>query len=135
MRQQTWQIKPVDLRVAAALADELQIGRLAAEILARRGFTDPAVAREFLHPDFRVHSPYLLDGMTEARKRVDRALGQGEIIAVYGDYDADGITATFLLSEFLRVEMGANVVWRLPNRFSDRFPTANGDWGDCPRFG
>ena len=121
MREQTWQIKPVDLRVAAALADELQIGRLAAEILARRGFTDPAVAREFLHPDFRVHSPYLLDGMTEARKRVDRALGQGEIVAVYGDYDADGITATFLLSEFLRVEMGANVLWRLPNRFSDGY--------------
>ena len=121
MREQTWQIKPVDLRVAAALADELQIGRLAAEILARRGFTDPAVAREFLHPDFRVHSPYLLDGMTEARKRVDRALGQGETIAVYGDYDADGITATFLLSEFLRVEMGANVVWRLPNRFSEGY--------------
>ena len=121
MRQQTWQIKPVDLRVAAALADELQIGRLAAEILARRGFTDPAVARDFLHPDFRVHSPYLLDGMTEARKRVDRALGQSETIAVYGDYDADGITATFLLSEFLRVEMGANVLWRLPNRFSEGY--------------
>ena len=121
MREQSWQIKPVDLRVAAALADELQIGRLAAEILARRGFTDPTVAREFLHPDFRVHSPYLLDGIAEARKRVDRALGQGETIAVYGDYDADGITATFLLSEFLRVEMGASVIWRLPNRFSDGY--------------
>jgi single-stranded-DNA-specific exonuclease len=121
MREQTWQIRPVDLRVAALLADELQIGRLAAEILARRGFTDPAAAYEFLHPDFRVHSPYLLDGMAEARRRVDRALGRGETIAVYGDYDADGITATFLLSEFLRVDMGADVVWRLPNRFADGY--------------
>ena len=83
------------------LADELSIGRLAAEILARRGLTDPAAARDFLHPDYRVHSPYLLDGMAEARKRIDRALGDGETIAVYGDYDADGITATFLLAEFL----------------------------------
>ncbi len=121
MREQSWQIGPCDLRVAALLADELQIGRLAAEILARRGFTDPAAAHEFLHPDFRVHSPYLLDGMAEARKRIDRALGSGETIAVYGDYDADGITATFLLSEFLRVDMGADVVWRLPNRFADGY--------------
>ncbi len=121
MREQSWRIEPCDLRVAALLADELRIGRLAAEILARRGFTDPAAAYEFLHPDFRVHSPYLLDGMAEARKRIDRALGRGETIAVYGDYDADGITATFLLSEFLRVDMGANVVWRLPNRFADGY--------------
>ena len=103
------------------LADELQIGRLAAEILARRGLTDPAAAREFLHPDFRVHSPYLLDGMAEARKRIDRALGDGETIAVYGDYDADGITATFLLAEFLRAQMGAEVMWRLPNRASEGY--------------
>ena len=109
-REQTWKIAPVDLRVAALLADELPIGRLAAEILARRGFTDPDAAREFLHPDFRVHSPYLLDGMAEARKRIDRALGSGETIAVYGDYDADGITATSLLAEFLRAQMGAEVL-------------------------
>ena len=121
MREQTWQIGPVDLRAAAMLADELHIGRLAAEILARRGLTDPAAAREFLHPDYRVHSPYLLDGMAEARKRVDRALGRGETIAVYGDYDADGITATFLLAEFLRAQMGAEVLWRLPNRFSEGY--------------
>jgi single-stranded-DNA-specific exonuclease len=121
MREQTWQIGPVDLRAAATLADELHIGRLAAEILARRGLTEPDAARDFLHPDFRVHSPYLLDGMAEARKRVDRALGRGETIAVYGDYDADGITATFLLAEFLRAQMGAEVLWRLPNRFSEGY--------------
>ena len=121
MREQTWQIGPVDLRAAATLADELHMGRLAAEILARRGFTDPDAARDFLHPDFRVHSPYLLDGMAAARKRVDRALGRGETIAVYGDYDADGITATFLLAEFLRAQMGAEVLWRLPNRLSEGY--------------
>src|SRR5271157_736289 len=121
MREQTWQIGPVDLRAAAALADELHIGRLAAEILVRRGLADPAAARDFLHPDFRVHSPYLLDGVAAARKRLDLALGRGETIAVYGDYDADGITATFLLAEFLRVQMGAEVLWRLPNRASEGY--------------
>ena len=124
MREQTWQIEPVDLRAAAVLADELQIGRLAAEVLARRGLTDPAAAHAFLHPDYLVHSPYLLDGMAEARKRIDQALGGGETIAVYGDYDADGITATFLLSEFLRTQMGADVVWRLPNRLTEGYGIA-----------
>jgi len=124
VREQTWRIAPVDLRAAAILADELHIGRLAAEILARRGLTDPDEARAFLHPDYLVHSPYLLDGMAEARKRIDQALGNGETIAVYGDYDADGITATFLLSEFLRAEMGARVLWRLPNRLSEGYGIA-----------
>ena len=58
--------------------------------------------------------------MRAAVERVDLALKRGEPIAVYGDYDADGITATFLLSHVLR-GMGADVTWRLPNRFSDGY--------------
>ncbi len=123
-REQTWQIAPVDLRAAAALSEALGVGRVTAEILARRGLTDPAAARTFLHPDFRVHSPYLLDGVAEARKRIDRALSAGETIAVYGDYDADGITATFLLADFLRSQMGGHVLWRLPNRLNEGYGLA-----------
>jgi single-stranded-DNA-specific exonuclease len=124
-REQTWQIAPVDLRAAAVLSDELGVGRLTAEILARRGLTDPAAARAFLHPDYLVHSPYLLDGVAAARKRIDRALAAGETIAVYGDYDADGITATFLLAEFLRDQMGGRVLWRLPNRLNEGYGVAS----------
>ena len=116
----TWQIPPVDLGLAARLAARLGVSRVTAEVLARRGFAGEAAARAFLHPDFLFHSPYLLPGIAEAKAAVDRALKRGELIAVHGDYDADGITATFLLTEVLR-ELGANVVWRVPNRFSDGY--------------
>ncbi len=91
-----------------------------AQVLVRRGLGDPAAARAFLHPDFRVHDPYLMSGMAEARRRIDQALRRSEPIAVHGDYDADGITATFLLVSVLE-ELGADVCWRLPNRFSEGY--------------
>ncbi len=91
-----------------------------AQVLVRRGLGDPAAARSFLQPDFRVHDPYLMHGMTEARRRIDQALRRDEAIAVHGDYDADGITATFLLVSVLE-ELGADVRWRLPNRFSEGY--------------
>ena len=69
-----------------------------AQVLVRRGLGDPAAARSFLYPEFRVHDPYLMAGMSEARERVDQALRRSEPIAVHGDYDADGITATFTCS-------------------------------------
>ncbi len=59
-------------------------------------------------------------GMTEARRRLDKALQRGEPIAVHGDYDADGITATFLLVRVLE-QLGADVRWHLPNRFSEGY--------------
>ena len=91
-----------------------------AQVLVRRGLAEPAAARAFLHPDFRVHDPYLMSGMAEARRRIDQALQRGEPVAVHGDYDADGITATFLLVGVLG-ELGADVRWRLPNRFSEGY--------------
>ncbi len=111
---------PVDLRLAQRLSAELGVSRITGEILARRGFGDAAAARAFLHPDFKLHSPYLLPGVAEAAARIDRALKRGETIAVHGDYDADGVTATFLLTEVLR-SLGGEVVWHLPNRFSEGY--------------
>ena len=102
------------------LAGELGCSEVLAQVLVRRGYSDPAAARAFLHPDFRVHDPYLMTGMAAARRRIDQALRRGERIAVHGDYDADGITATFLLVSLL-TELGADVRWRLPNRFSEGY--------------
>jgi single-stranded-DNA-specific exonuclease len=98
----------------------LGVSEVLAQVLVRRGFTEAATARAFLHPDHRVHNPYLMDGMAEARRRIDRALTRDEPIAVHGDYDADGITATFLLVRVLQ-DMGADVRWHLPNRFAEGY--------------
>ena len=97
----SWRIAPVPFADVRRLADELGVSEVLAQVLVRRGLGDPAAARAFLHPDFRVHDPYLMSGMAEARRRIDQALQRGEPIAVHGDYDADGITATFLLVSVL----------------------------------
>jgi single-stranded-DNA-specific exonuclease len=115
-----WRISPASYAVVRRLAAELGVSEVLAQVLVRRGFADAAAARSFLDPEFRVHDPYLMAGMAEARARIDRALQRNEPIAVHGDYDADGITATFLLVGVLG-ELGADVRWRLPNRFSEGY--------------
>ena len=120
MNDDSWCISKIDFGIVRRLATELDVSQVTAEVLARRGFTDVEAARGFLHPDHRLHSPYLLSGMAEARARIDCALQQGESIAVHGDYDADGITATFVTVEVLQ-SLGAHVSWRLPNRFTEGY--------------
>lgn len=68
-------------------------------LLERRGITDEASARAFLSPDFEAHthSPLLFAGMDAALERVFRAMKQGERIAIYGDFDCDGIPGTAVL--------------------------------------
>lgn len=117
---ETWRAAPAPFAAVRRLAGELGCSEVLAQVLVRRGYSDPAAARAFLHPDFRVHDPYLMTGMAAARRRIDQALRRGERIAVHGDYDADGITATFLLVSLL-TELGADVRWRLPNRFSEGY--------------
>ena len=116
----SWRISPAPYPEVRRLAAELGLSEVLAQVLVRRGLGDPAAARAFLHPDFRVHDPYLMTGIAEARRRIDQALRRSEPIAVHGDYDADGITATFLLVGILQ-ELGADVRWRLPNRFSEGY--------------
>ncbi len=116
----SWSIAPVDFSDVHRLAAELGVNEVMAQVLVRRGFSDAAAAQAFLHPDFLVHNPYLMAGMADARRRLDKALQRGEPIAVHGDYDADGITATFVLVSVLE-QLGADARWHLPNRFSEGY--------------
>ena len=118
--QISWRIAPAAYADVQALVVQLGVSEVLAQILVRRGFTEAEEARAFLHPDFRVHDPYAMTGMAAARARIDRALRRDEPIAVHGDYDADGITATFLLRRALE-EHGADVRSHLPNRFTDGY--------------
>lgn len=120
MQPRDWRISGVDLRLVRRLATELGVSRVLAEVLVRRGLTDPEAARCFLDPGFLVRDPYRMQGMEAARRRIDAALARDEPIVVYGDYDADGITATYVLSSALR-ELGGTVTTRLPNRFTEGY--------------
>ncbi len=73
------------------------MGPLVAQLLINRGVTSVARGREFLGRDLTaLHDPYLMRDMAGAVDRIRAALGRREKIVIYGDYDADGQTATAL---------------------------------------
>ena len=73
-----------------------------AQLAFNRGLADPSLLEPFLAADERLSAdPFLLPDMHQAVARIYRALLSGETIAVYGDFDADGITATALLVQGL----------------------------------
>ena len=96
------------------------IPALCAKVLSARGVADPARARRLLYEREELHDPMEMADMDKAVKRLKSALEEGETIAVYGDYDVDGITATCLLTDFLRSE-GGKVLPYIPNRLEEGY--------------
>ena len=93
---------------------------LPAMVLASRGLTDPQKARAYLSCDAALHDPFLMTDMDKAVARVQRAIDRGERIAVFGDYDVDGITSTCMLTDFLR-QRGADVRSYIPSRLEEGY--------------
>lgn len=110
----SWTAEPYDTAAAARLQDELGLGPAAAAILARRGHTDLAQAREFLAADIRT-DPAALPGATAACALILRHIEAGSRILVFGDYDVDGVTSTAMMVRTLRA-FGADPAWQLPSR-------------------
>ncbi|MFC2018332.1 single-stranded-DNA-specific exonuclease RecJ [Chloroflexota bacterium] len=95
--------------------------RLIAQLLYNRGLKDPSQLQLFLAADENLSAdPLLLPDMQSAVARVYRAILGGEKIAVYGDYDADGITGTALLVQGLS-RLGGQVVPYIPNRMAEGY--------------
>ena len=93
---------------------------LSAMIMASRGMHTAAETNAFLSCESPLPDPFLLTDMDLAVKRVASAIASGEKIAVFGDYDVDGITATCLLTHFLRARH-ANVVSYIPGRLEEGY--------------
>ena len=93
---------------------------LAAMVLASRGIRDGAQAHQYLDCSAPLLDPFLMTDMDKAAGRVGLAMAMGEKIAVFGDYDVDGITATCLLTDFLR-RHGADVVSYIPGRLEEGY--------------
>ncbi len=116
-----WNVKKCDSGQAAALAAETGVSTLLAGVLLNRGIDSKEKVEEFLHPErWEYYDPYLLPDMAAAVQRIRQAVEQREQIVVYGDYDADGITATTILLKTLK-KMGALVDYYIPNRFTEGY--------------
>ena len=93
---------------------------LAAMVLASRGIRDSVQANKYLDCNAPLPDPFLMTDMDLAAGRVGLAMTRGEKIAVFGDYDVDGITATCLLTDFLR-RHGADVISYIPGRLEEGY--------------
>jgi single-stranded-DNA-specific exonuclease len=92
------------------------LASLVAGLLVRRGITDPEIARGFLDPGVYVPaSPWELPDLVPTIERIETAVTRGERIAIWGDLDVDGQTATAVYLEALR-DLGANVTFYVPTR-------------------
>jgi single-stranded-DNA-specific exonuclease len=121
MPSKRWLIAPGNPQLAEQLAAALQLHPVAARLLGNRGITSVEEAREFLNPSLQqLYDPCLMHGMPEAVERLARGLRAREAIAIYGDYDVDGITATAVLSWFFR-DIGVPVPYYLPHRMREGY--------------
>jgi len=113
-----WTLAP---RAPQAFFDALRdLHPLTAQILFARGYLDPAQAHAFLSFEGPRVDPFSLRDMRLAVERILAAVQRGESVAVYGDYDCDGVTASALMMRTLRA-LGANAQVYIPNRFDEGY--------------
>jgi single-stranded-DNA-specific exonuclease len=103
------------------LSKKYKLDTLAAQILWQRGIRAEEEIQAYLNPDLQqLHDPFLLHDMEKATQRILTAIENGQNILIYGDYDADGMTASSVMKSALD-ELGAEVQVYLPNRFTDGY--------------
>ncbi|MCQ2419776.1 MAG: single-stranded-DNA-specific exonuclease RecJ [Clostridia bacterium] len=119
MKYGTWNVASYEKDAADCLL-AAGFSPITAAVLCARGYKTVESAREFLSANVPLSDPLTLLGMAAARDRVKKALERREQIAVFGDYDVDGITATCLLTEFLRAR-GGRVTSYIPARLEEGY--------------
>ena len=124
MKFDKWNVAPVSEEAVAKLT-EAGYPWLVSSVLASRGVTTAEEAAAFLEHDRSLtHSPFLMKDMDLAVERINRAVALGERIAVFGDYDVDGITATCIVVDYLKGR-GADCLHYIPRRVEDGYGLGN----------
>lgn len=119
--KKSWTIKKENPKLRERISKNLSISPLTAQLLINRGIGNEAEANLYLNSTlFDLPSPYLMKGMDKAVERIKRALVSREKIAIYGDYDVDGVTSTALFYTFLK-GLGADVTFYNPDRMKEGY--------------
>ncbi len=120
-RKKRWQVQPERPEEVRELSARLGFPPLVARLLLNRGLTGTEDIQAFLDPTLdRLYPPFGLADLELAATRLGQAVRRGEPVAVYGDYDADGITATCLLTQFF-TELGLEVHNYIPDRLREGY--------------
>ena len=120
MGMKKWQIAGFNKMLAKELAVECDIDPIVALIASARGYTDPASLEEFLSDEPCFDDPRNLVDIEKAADIINSYIEDGSRIAVYGDYDCDGITSTVLMFSYLK-SRGADCVYYIPDRFDEGY--------------
>ncbi|MCS7263310.1 MAG: single-stranded-DNA-specific exonuclease RecJ [Armatimonadetes bacterium] len=116
-----WEIPKINLNDAQKLSSQLRLSTLLAKVLCARGINSLQAARLFLLGTGKdLPDPKSLPGVSKAASILVEAVKKGVPILVHGDYDADGISATAILSTTL-ARLGGKVTWFVPNRHQDGY--------------
>lgn len=110
-----WEMNTISAEKSRLLSEEYGLPKLLSDILVSRGLDSPLAVEDFLNGAGELSDPFLLPDMEAAAERIREAVDSGERIAVYGDYDCDGVTATAILYQYLTT-IGAEVTYYIPER-------------------
>ena len=121
--EKRWVVKPQgDPATVEALASALRIPPVLANLLVQRGIDTEEKAHSFFNPQLSdLHDPFLMKDMDRAVERVEAAVRNQEKIMVYGDYDVDGTTAVALVYKFLRHIGHRNLLFYIPDRYTEGY--------------
>ncbi|MCH3883628.1 single-stranded-DNA-specific exonuclease RecJ [Tenacibaculum aquimarinum] len=117
-----WTLKPEpNKETVSLLSKELNINLTLAKLIAQRGITSFAEAKNYFRPSLEnIHDPFLMKDMDLAVARIEKAIANNENILIYGDYDVDGTTAVSLVSSYLKTIYG-NIATYIPDRYKEGY--------------
>ena len=120
MAYKKWEVKAVDRIKAKELALECDVEPIVALISASRGYTDPTDLEQFLSDEPYFSDAYELKDIMHAADIVNMFIAENKKIAIFGDYDCDGVTATAILYKYLK-SRSAHCIYYIPDRFSEGY--------------
>lgn len=121
MSVKLWKVLKFNKDNAVKMAEEWGLDPFLCCLLEARGINTPEKLDEFLFSDGVYSDPYFLPDMEKAVNRIKLAVKNNERIAIFGDYDADGVTATAILYKYLKEECKADIIYRLPERLTEGY--------------
>lgn len=119
-----WKIAELDKNQATIIQNKYNLPSVLAMLLQIRGICSSKEIEDFLFNTDDISSPFEIKDMEKAADRIKKALDDNELICVYGDYDADGVTSTALLYSYLEA-ICANVMYYIPSREEEGYGMNN----------
>ena len=119
-----WTVSELNKAEASEIQTKYELPAIVAMLLQIRNIKTQGEIEDFLYNDSEIATPFEIKDMDKAVSRIKTALDNDELICVYGDYDADGVTSTALLYSYFDA-IGANAMYYIPSRETEGYGMNN----------